>query len=100
MLNESNGLQDVLRGNPWLGGFLMAAFMSGLRLFYDQKETSSIRIVAESLICGALTVSVGSALVAMGYSQDWYLFCGGTIGFMGSQAVRAIAQALINKRMK
>lgn len=76
---------------PWVGGALMAIVISALRVVYDREETSFIRITLESLICGALSVSAGSALDAMGYGQNWYLFCGGVIGFMGSQSIRVIA---------
>jgi lambda family phage holin len=96
----SKQVQEALRENPWMGGFLMAATMSALRVFYDQKETSAIRIMLEGLICGALTVTAGAAFVAMGYSQEWYLFCGGTIGFMGSQSIRALALKFINKKVQ
>ena len=84
---------------PWVGGGIMAIAISVLRIVYDKEETSFIRIGMESLICGALSVSAGSALEAMGYGQNWYLFCGGFIGFMGSQSIRAIANRLINKKI-
>ena len=84
---------------PWVAGVAMAVMVSGLRLIYDRKETSFTRIMLESLICGALSVSAGSALDAMGYGQNWYLFCGGFIGFMGSQAIRAAANRLLNKKI-
>ena len=77
----------------------MAITMSVLRVVYDKEETSFFRIMLESLICGGLTLAVGSALVAMGYGPGWYLFCGGTIGFMGSQSIRALAHKLINKKV-
>jgi lambda family phage holin len=93
-----NGFKDLLNGNPWLGGVLMAGVMSTLRIIYDREETHWLRIVMEGIICGGLTVAAGSALVAMGYDQGWYLFCGGAIGFMGSQSVRALAYKLIKKK--
>ena len=83
----------------WIGGLFMAATMATLRVIYDKEETSAIRIVLESLICGALTLTAGSAVEAMGYGPNWYLFAGGTIGFMGSQSIRAIAHKLVNKHI-
>ena len=77
----------------------MAVVVSILRIVYDKEETSFIRIALESLICGALSVAAGSALDAMGYGQNWYLFCGGVIGFMGSQSIRAIANRVITKKL-
>lgn len=87
-----------LGDHPWIGGVVMAVMISILRIVYDQQETRMSRIVLESLICGALTVTVGSLLEALGYGQDWYLFCGGAIGFMGSQSVRAFANKVIDKQ--
>ena len=84
---------------PWMGGMLMAISMSVLRIIYDKEETNFMRIVLESLICGGLTLSTGSALVAMGYGPEWYLFCGGMIGFMGSQFIRALAKKVIKKKV-
>lgn len=99
MIEEGNILQEFFRNNPWIGGIIMAVTMSALRVIYDREETSMIRIGLESLICGALTLSVGSALMAMGYGQEWYLFCGGMIGFMGSQSLRALAYRLFDKKI-
>ena len=86
--------------HPAVGGAIMAIVMSVVRVVYDRKETSILRIVLESLLCGALTVSAGSALDAMGYGQNWYLFCGGMIGFMGSQSIRALANKYITNKSK
>ena len=85
---------------PWVGGVLMAAMMSVLRVVYDREETNFCRILMESLICGGLTMASGSALVAMGYGQGWYMFCGGAIGFMGSQSIRAVAYRVIDRRTR
>ena len=97
MPDNLHNLLDHTR--PWVGGAIIAIVISVLRIVYDKEETSFIRICMESLICGALSVSAGSALEAMGYGQNWYLFCGGVIGFMGSQSIRALANRLINKKL-
>ena len=88
----------VIAEHPIMGGVLMAVGIALLRIIYDQKETSALRIILESLICGALTLTAGSALVALGYSQDWYLFCGGSIGFMGSQTIRSLAYKILKRK--
>ena len=94
-------MKDLANGlPPWVGGFIMALTISVLRIVYDKEETNFFRILLESLICGALTITVGSALNAMGYGPNWYLFCGGVIGFMGSQSIRAIAYTVIRKKLK
>lgn len=101
MPNNLNTWTEILTNlPPWLGGALMAVVMSVLRIIYDKEETSFSRIMLESLICGALTLSAGSALSAMGYGDNWYLFSGGVIGFMGSQSIRALAIKLLDKKIK
>ena len=84
---------------PWFSGVLMAIFISILRVIYDRSETSFGRIILESLICGSLTLAAGSAANALGY-PDWNLFIGGVIGFMGSQSIRALANRIIDKKIK
>lgn len=85
--------------HPGWGGFIMATVVSVIRVIYDRDETSLMRIILESLICGFLSVAAGSAFSAMGYGDGWYLFVGGFIGFIGSQAIRAIAYKLIDRKI-
>lgn len=93
-------LSVILNNTPWVGGFIMAAVISALRVIYEKEETTFIRVVLESLICGFLTVAVGSLLDAMGFGQNWYLGAGGIIGFMGSQSVRAMANKYFSSKVK
>lgn len=85
---------------PGIGGFLMAVFISIIRVIYDREETSFMRIMLESLICGGLTVTAGSGMAALGYGDNWYLFAGGMIGFLGSQSIRALAYKVIDRKIK
>lgn len=84
---------------PEAGGAIFAIIVAILRVIYGKEETKFSRILLESLICGGLTLTVTSAIAALGYSDQWMFFAGGSIGFMGSQAVRAIAVKLINKKV-
>ena len=77
----------------------MAVVIAAIRVIYDKEETSFTRIVLESLLCGALAMTAGSGINALGYSQDWTLFAGGVIGFMGSQSIRAFAKRYIMNRV-
>ena len=83
--------------HPSVGGIVMAIIISILRVFYDADETSFRRILLESILCGALTLAGGSAFKMMGYGPEAYMFCGGAIGFMGSQSVRAFAYRWIGR---
>jgi lambda family phage holin len=101
MHNFIDSLKAVMdSAPPGVGGFLMAVMISIVRVIYDREETSFIRIMMESLICGFLTVAAGSAMAALGYGDNWYLFAGGMIGFLGSQSIRALAYKIIDKRVK
>lgn len=82
---------------PIFSGFFMAFLISILRLIYDKSETSVVRILLESIICGFLTVAVGSGMVALGYDNKLYMFVGGAIGFLGSQSIRTIAYRFLKK---
>ena len=86
--------------SPEFTGALMAIFMSILRIVYDKDETKSMRIMLESLMCGALTLTVGAAITALGLNANWNLFIGGTIGFFGVLRIRIFALSYISKRLK
>ena len=84
---------------PWLGGVLMAVIISVLRVIYDEEETSIVRIALESMICGALSLTFGSIVAAIGANPGWQIFIGGMLGFMGSHTVRRIAMRAVNQRI-
>ena len=83
---------------PEIGGFLMAIVMSFLRILYDGQDTKPLRIVVESLICGALSLTASSAIVALDLNINWAMFCGGIIGYLGSATIRTIALRVIRKK--
>lgn len=93
MINE---LKDI---PPSASGFLLSVCVAALRVIFNQEETSAMRIVLESLLCGALTLTAGSAIEAAGYDSSWTLFAGGLIGFMGSQTIRVFANRFITKKI-
>ena len=83
---------------PEISGALMAVFISILRVIYDQRETKPMRIVLESLICGALSLTASSGILALGLNMNWAIFAGGTIGYLGSESVRSFAIKIISKK--
>lgn len=83
---------------PPVVGVVMAIVIAVIRVIYDREETSVVRIGLESLLCGSLALTAGTAIQALGYDQNWTLFAGGAIGFMGSQTIRAYALLLCNRR--
>ncbi len=93
-----HNLAELINEHPWFGGFIMAILTSLMRIIYDHEETSLVRILLESLICGAITLTIGSGLMELGYGPGWYLACGGSVGFMGSQTIRAFAYKVIKRK--
>lgn len=77
----------------------MAMFVATLRVIYDREETRPMRIILESLICGALSLTVSSGILAIGLDTNWAIFAGGSIGYFGSAAVRGLALKFIEKKM-
>ena len=85
---------------PEMAGFLMAIVISFLRVIYDQKETRPLRLILESLICGCLSLTASSAIVALHLNINWAMFAGGIIGYLGSSTIRSLALRLINREIK
>lgn len=83
---------------PEIAGALMAMAIAIIRVIYDGKEDKPMRIVLESLICGGLSLTASSGIVAMGLDMNWAIFAGGSIGYFGSATVRALAIKAINAR--
>lgn len=79
---------------------LLAVIIAALRVVYDKEETSAVRVALEAFLCGLLAVAAGSAIQAMGLNQDWMLFAGGMIGFIGSQSIRTFAETFIRNKVK
>lgn len=73
---------------PAVQGAIMAFVISILRVIYDREETSFVRIILEGLICGALSLTFGSLVGALGFSDSMQLAIGGAIGFMGVTQIR------------
>lgn len=84
---------------PEFAGVLMAMFMSILRVVYDEDETRWMRTVLESVICGAITLSINSGIIALGLGQNWAVFVGGTVGYFGTAKVRMFALFLLTNKL-
>ncbi|WP_269519469.1 phage holin, lambda family [Alteromonas sp. BMJM2] len=83
---------------PALLSVLLAVVIALLRVIYDKEETSAIRIGLEAILCGALAVAAASGVEAMGLDQNWTVFIGGVIGFVGSQSIRSYANIFISRK--
>lgn len=91
---------DTLKDTPPIVlSVLLAVFTAIIRVIYDRQETSVIRMFLEATLCGTLAVIAGTAINAMGLDQNWTLFSGGVIGFMGSQFIRSFAQMYVKNKV-
>ncbi|BFT30386.1 hypothetical protein D210916BOD24_15620 [Alteromonas sp. D210916BOD_24] len=77
----------------------LAVITALFRVVYDKEETSFVRILLESVLCGALAVVAGSGVNALGLDQEWTVFIGGVIGFVGSQSIRSYADIFLKNRV-
>lgn len=101
MPENPNTWTDVLnRLSPEIAGILMAMFIAVLRVIYDRQETKPMRIVLEACICGALSLTASSAILALGLNQNWAIFAGGAIGYFGSATIRTLAMKIIKSRLR
>jgi len=92
-------LDGVSQLPPEFVGAILAMLLSLLRVVYDEQETKPIRVLVETLICGGLSLTASSAIIAMNLDSNWAMFVGGSIGFLGVTTVRALALKLINKKI-
>lgn len=84
---------------PIILSIILAVFTACIRVIYDKQETSLYRILLESVLCGTLAVIAGTGINALGLSQDWTMFVGGMIGFIGSQGIRTYANMFLSKKI-
>ena len=92
-------LETLNNLSPPISGALMAIFISIIRVIYDGKETKPLRMFLESLICGALGLSSGYAILALGLNLNWILFISSMIGYLGSNTVRTLVLKFINSNI-
>lgn len=85
--------------NPLWQGAIMAFAISLLRIIWDAKETSVRRTLAESLICGGLSLSASTLIDWMGWPANLSIAAGGAIGFIGVSAVRELIIRFIGRKV-
>lgn len=84
---------------PAWQGAIMAVTISVLRVLYDAKETSKLRVLLEALICGGLSLSASSIIEWMAWPSSLSVGAGGTIGFIGVAAIRELIIRLIGRKV-
>lgn len=86
--------------SPSIQGMVMAVIVAFLRVLYDDKETSKVRILLESLICGALSLSASSFIGWMDWPPSLSVGVGGMIGFLGVTAIRGFIVKFVGKKVE
>lgn len=70
-----------------------------LRVMYDDKEPRVVRRLLESILCGAIAYGIATAIEALGMQPGIATFCGGAVGLLGADWVRAKARLVADRRI-
>lgn len=92
-------IYSILSSNPNLQGAILATLIAALRVFYDNKETTLFRVFIEALLCGSLSLCVGSLIEIYGLPESAVITIGGAIGLIGFSALRNKLLKIINRKM-
>lgn len=96
--NQIAGL--IAKVPPEMQGAIMAMAVAFLRVVYDRKETQPLRIALESVLCGAISLTISYGIMAMGMDMKWAVFGGGAVGYLGPVTVRMFAYRFIGSRIE
>ena len=82
---------------PAIYGFLLSLVTAYLRVMCD--GGSRRQRILESMMCGAISLSIMSAIEWFGVPSSASGFVGGMVGFLGVERVRQFAERLIGKKV-
>ncbi|HFZ2331079.1 TPA: phage holin, lambda family [Citrobacter freundii] len=91
--------QSWWRGDTPLGAVLMSLIVAGLRVAYFGGNGSKKKKALEILLCGALTLTISSALEFLGLPKSLSVGIGGSVGLIGVDAIRSFAMRFIGGRV-
>ena len=86
----------AMEHQPALYGFVLALVTAYLRVTYS--GGSQRQRVLESLLCGAISLSLMSAMEWMGVPMSASGFIGGSVGFLGVDKMRSLAEQAWSKK--
>lgn len=81
---------------PALYGFILSVVISWLRVTYSGGGVR--QRLLESLLCGAISLSVMSGMELFGIAATASGFVGGSIGFLGVEKIREFAGRVLDRR--
>lgn len=85
------------RGETPLGAVVLASVMAALRIAYTGGGWKEMLL--EGLLCGALTLTVYSALDYFTVPQSLAVAIGGGIGFIGVKQFHTLVMRVLNTRL-
>jgi lambda family phage holin len=85
--------------SPLVQAIMASVILSVLRTIYDDRESTWERIGLEGAICGFLTLIAGSAIRALGVSDEWVMVIGGFIAFVGVATFRKLLVEKVRKHV-
>lgn len=91
--------QSWWRGDTPLGAVLMSLIVAGLRIAYFGGNGGKKKKALEILLCGALTLTIFSALEFLGLPKSLSVSIGGSVGLIGVDAIRSFAMRFIDGRV-
>jgi len=86
----------VLEHQPAIYGFILSLVTAYLRVTYS--GGSQRQRVLESLMCGAISLSLMSAMEWVGVPTSASGFIGGMVGFLGVDKMRSMAEQVLSKK--
>ncbi|MEI7252822.1 phage holin, lambda family [Pectobacterium versatile] len=83
-------------GDVPLGGVLLSIVVTGLRVAYTGGGWK--KMLLEAALCGALTLTIVSALEYLNLPKSLTMAIGGSIGFIGVEQIRGVALRFLGNR--
>lgn len=78
----------------------MAFAMSIFRAYLMGKNESCIHTFLDAVICGFLTIGILPILSHIGLNEDFSIFIGSAVGFVGAEKIRAFLLDFFETRVK
>jgi len=108
MIDQKDGLEGFGRWFAANGATIYAVCLSvgiaGLRIAYSQsrggEKRTRLQTAIECALCGAITLSLSSALELFGLPSTAGTAVGGSVGFLGVEKIRILAERYIDTKLK
>lgn len=90
---------EFIRAHMVLTSGLMAFLMSLVRAKFTNKDETSLHNFSDAIICGFLTLSTMPVLGHIGLNEDFAIFIGSMIGFIGAEKIRVFLFDFVNSKI-